>query len=352
MSNIMINDGSHSAIKTERCPTDTSQKRVLLTGACGQIGTALAEALARWPGVTHLVCSDVRPPEHALTAGVVFETLDVLDERRLHEVLTRHQIDTVYHLSAVLSARGEADPALTWRVNVDGWLHVLEAARQGLVQRVFFPSTIAVFGPNVPRHGTPDDAPLNPTTVYGLSKAAGENWAAYYHQRWGVDVRSLRYPGVIGHESLPGGGTTDYAVEIFHDLLQHGHYSCYLAADQSLPMIHMEDAIRATLELMSAPPERLTRRHGYNLQGLSFSPAELVAEIERQFGPQRVAYAPDARQHIAQSWPCALNDQRARADWGWHADYDLTALVRSMWSNLLAARKTIPLVHSPLEQAA
>jgi nucleoside-diphosphate-sugar epimerase len=211
---------------------------------------------------------------------------------------------------------------------------VLEAARDGLVQRVFFPSTIAVFGPNVPRHGTPDDAPLNPTTVYGLSKAAGENWAAYYHQRWGVDVRSLRYPGVIGHQSLPGGGTTDYAVEIFHALLQHGHYHCYLAPDQSLPMIHMDDAIRATLELMTAPAERIRRRHGYNLQGLSFSPAELVAEIERQCGPQRVAYAPDARQQIAQSWPAALDDALARADWGWQPQVDLPTLVRSMWSNL------------------
>jgi nucleoside-diphosphate-sugar epimerase len=334
MSNIMINDGSHSAIKTERCPTTTVHGRVLLTGACGQIGTALTEVLASWPGVTHLVCTDVRPPEHALPTGVAFDILDVLDAQRLHDVLTQHQIDTVYHLSAVLSARGEAYPAQTWRVNVDGWLNVLEAARQGLVQRVFFPSTIAVFGPNVPRHGTPDDAPLNPTTVYGLSKAAGENWAAYYHQRWGVDVRSLRYPGVIGHQSLPGGGTTDYAVEIFHALLQQGQYSCYLAPDQSLPMIHMDDAIRATLELMTAPPERIGRRQGYNLQGLSFSPAELVAEIERQFGPQRVAYAPDARQQIAQSWPAALDDALARADWGWQPQYDLPTLVRSMWSNL------------------
>ena len=340
MSDILFTDRPHSATKTDNCPTASVHQRILLTGACGQIGTALTEALARWPGVEHVVCTDVRAPDRAWPNGVVFETLDVLNPDRLRTLLQTHRIDTVYHLSAVLSARGEAHPAQTWRVNVDGWLNVLEAARDGLVQRVFFPSTIAVFGPNVPRHGTPDDAPLNPTTVYGLSKAAGENWAAYYHQRWGVDVRSLRYPGVIGHQSLPGGGTTDYAVEIFHALLQQGHYNCYLAPDQSLPMIHMDDAIRATLELMTATNERITRRHGYNLQGLSFSPAELVAEIERQCGVQRVAYAPDARQQIAQSWPAALDDALARADWGWQPAYDLPTLVHSMWSNL--SHLTVP----------
>lgn len=313
---------------------DIHHRRVLITGANGQIGTALARRLARLPRLEALVCSDLQRPAHALPEGVSFQTLDVLDPQRLRQVLQQHRIDTVYHLSAVLSARGEAAPERTWAVNVEGWLNVLDAARDGLIQRVFFPSTIAVFGPNVPADATPDDAALNPTTVYGISKATGENWAAYYHQRWGVDVRSLRYPGVIGHESMPGGGTTDYAVEIFHRVLAEGRYTCCLAPDQRLPMISMDDAIRATLELMLAPPERLRRRHGYNLQGLSFSPAELAAEIVRQRGPFEIVYAPDARQAIAASWPCSLDDRAARQDWGWASRDDLPRLVRHMLQHL------------------
>lgn len=306
--------------------------RVLVTGSNGQIGTVLAAALSQHEGISFVLKSDIVTPSSA-QAGA-FETLDVLDAARLREVLAQHQIDTVYHLSAVLSARGEADPDRTWEVNVKGLLNVLDAARDGLVRKVFFPSTIAVFGPNVPKDKTPDDAVLNPTTVYGMSKAAGENWCAYYHARWGVDVRSLRYPGVIGYQSLPGGGTTDYAVDIFHQAIATGRYECFLNADQGLPMIYMDDAIRATLELMHAPADQIRRRTSYNLHGLSFTPEEIAAEIRRQLGKLDIQYAPDFRQAIAASWPVSLDDSAARTDWGWSPRFDLPSLVRDMLAHL------------------
>ena len=308
-----------------------ANSRVLVTGAGGQIGTVLGAALRTAHGAEQVVLSDIAPAPAGTDPRVV---LDVLDAARLREVLAEHRIDTVYHLSAVLSARGEADPARTWEVNVRGLLNVLDAARDGLASRVFFPSTMAVFGPDVPRDGTPDDAVLHPTTAYGISKAAGENWCAYYHARWGVDVRSLRYPGVIGHQSLPGGGTTDYAVDIFHQALATGRYECFLRADQRLPMVHMDDAVRGTLALMAAPAEAIHRRTGYNLQGLSFSPEEIAAEIQRQLGAFEISYRPDFRQEIAASWPRSLDDRHARADWGWSPRFDLPALVRDMLGHL------------------
>ena len=270
----------------------------------------------------------------------------MLDADALREVIRRHGITTVYHLSAVLSARGEADPARTWDVNTRGLLHVLDAARDGLIRQVFFPSTIAVFGPNVPQDATPDDAVLNPTTVYGMSKAAGENWCAYYHQRWGVDVRSLRYPGVIGHQSLPGGGTTDYAVDIFHQALATGRFECFLEAGQALPMIYMDDAIRATIELMQAPVERITRRTSYNLQGISFTPAEIAAEMQKHLPDFTITYKPDFRQAIAASWPRSLNDENARRDWGWQPRFALPALVADMLQNLRTPQAGAKLAHA------
>lgn len=328
------------------------KSRILITGSNGQIGTALSRALANHDGVGFVLCSDLHEKKDPLIKEHHFEVLNVLDAQRLRQVVVDYQIDTVYHLSAVLSAKGEHTPGVTWEVNLQGWLNVLDLAKEGFIKRVFFPSTIAVFGANVPQWMTPDDAPLNPTTVYGLSKAAGENWAAYYHQRWGVDVRCLRYPGVIGHESMPGGGTTDYAVEIFHELIEQGQYTCFLAPDQCLPMIHMEDAVRATLELMSAPQEKIKRRHGYNIQGLSFTPAELVAEIEQQFGPQQVRYQPDERQLIAQTWPHSLDDQQARDDWGWQPKYKLQRLVTSMWGEIAAQKTNTKPQNKPLRSAA
>ncbi len=318
----------------------TATPRILITGANGQIGTVLAAALRAAHGADAVLCTDIVAPPPAARPSR-FALLDVLDAVRLRALLAEHRIDTVYHLSAVLSARGEADPRHTWDVNVTGLLNVLEAAREGLADKVFFPSTIAVFGSNVPPDGTPDDAVLNPGTVYGMSKAAGENWCAYYHARWGVDVRSLRYPGVVGHQSQPGGGTTDYAVEIFHQVLASGSYECFLAADQTLPMIYMDDAIRATLEIMAAPVARIRRRTSYNLQGLSFSPAEIAAEIaaamkRRGLAAPEFSYRPDFRQAIAASWPHSLDDRNARQDWGWQPRFGLRELVTDMLEHLLA----------------
>lgn len=326
-------------------PTPAPQ-RILLTGSNGQIGTVLAAELRATYGAANVVCSDIAEPSAATLAAGPFERLNVLDADALREVIRRHGITTVYHLSAVLSARGEADPARTWDVNTRGLLHVLDAARDGLIRQVFFPSTIAVFGPNVPQDATPDDAVLNPTTVYGMSKAAGENWCAYYHQRWGVDVRSLRYPGVIGHQSLPGGGTTDYAVDIFHQALATGRFECFLEAGQALPMIYMDDAIRATIELMQAPVERITRRTSYNLQGISFTPAEIAAEMQKHLPDFTITYKPDFRQAIAASWPRSLNDENARRDWGWQPRFALPALVADMLQNLRTPQVGAKLAHA------
>ena len=326
-------------------PTPAPQ-RILLTGSNGQIGTVLAAELRATYGAANVVCSDIAEPSAATLAAGPFERLNVLDADALREVIRRHGITTVYHLSAVLSARGEADPARTWDVNTRGLLHVLDAARDGLIRQVFFPSTIAVFGPNVPQDATPDDAVLNPTTVYGMSKAAGENWCAYYHQRWGVDVRSLRYPGVIGHQSLPGGGTTDYAVDIFHQALATGRFECFLEAGQALPMIYMDDAIRATIELMQAPVERMTRRTSYNLQGISFTPAEIAAEMQKHLPDFTITYKPDFRQAIAASWPRSLNDENARRDWGWQPRFALPALVADMLQNLRTPQVGAKLAHA------
>ena len=326
-------------------PTPAPQ-RILLTGSNGQIGTVLAAELRATYGAANVVCSDIAEPSAATLAAGPFERLNVLDADALREVIRRHGITTVYHLSAVLSARGEADPARTWDVNTRGLLHVLDAARDGLIRQVFFPSTIAVFGPNVPQDATPDDAVLNPTTVYGMSKAAGENWCAYYPQRWGVDVRSLRYPGVIGHQSLPGGGTTDYAVDIFHQALATGRFECFLEAGQALPMIYMDDAIRATIELMQAPVERMTRRTSYNLQGISFTPAEIAAEMQKHLPDFTITYKPDFRQAIAASWPRSLNDENARRDWGWQPRFALPALVADMLQNLRTPQAGAKLAHA------
>ena len=326
-------------------PTPAPQ-RILLTGSNGQIGTVLAAELRATYGAANVVCSDIAEPSAATLAAGPFERLNVLDADALREVIRRHGITTVYHLSAVLSARGEADPARTWDVNTRGLLHVLDAARDGLIRQVFFPSTIAVFGPNVPQDATPDDAVLNPTTVYGMSKAAGENWCAYYHQRWGVDVRSLRYPGVIGHQSLPGGGTTDYAVDICHQALATGRFECFLEAGQALPMIYMDDAIRATIELMQAPVERITRRTSYNLQGISFTPAEIAAEMQKHLPDFTITYKPDFRQAIAASWPRSLNDENARRDWGWQPRFALPALVADMLQNLRTPQASAKLAHA------
>ena len=315
---------------------------MLVIGASGQIGTVLSDVLRQQYGTGQVLCTDLRPPATAPEGP--FETLDATDAAALAAVVARHGITQVYHLAAVLSARGEQNPLWAWELNMKAWLNVLEVSRQQGVQRVFFPSSIAVFGQHADLHRPPQHGPLHPVTVYGISKAAGENWGQYYFLKYGLDVRSLRYPGIIGHESLPGGGTTDYAVDIFHQALQHHRYTCFLRADTRLPMMYMPDAIRATLELMAAPAAALSVRTAYNLAAMSFTPAELAAAIRAHLPDFQVTYVPDFRQQIAEGWPHQPDDTAARTDWGWRPRYDLTALTADMLRHLEAR---YPAVHTP-----
>jgi len=308
--------------------------RILIVGANGQIGAELAEALMARHGAAAVVTSDIAP--RGRVAALAHEVLDVTDARALADVVARHRITQVYQLAAVLSATGEAQPLLTWEVNMRGLLNVLELGRQRVVERIFWPSSIAAFGPSTPALDTPQTAIMDPTTVYGISKLAGERWCAWYHARHGVDVRSLRYPGLISWKTPPGGGTTDYAVEIFHAALAGRTYTCFLEPEQALPMMYMPDALRATLEIMEAPAERVRERGGYNLAGVSFTPRQIAAAIARRVPGFAIAFEPDFRQAIAASWPRSIDDSAAQRDWGWQRRFDLAALVDDMLENLRA----------------
>jgi nucleoside-diphosphate-sugar epimerase len=311
-----------------------SKTKILIIGANGQIGSELAEALAVRHGAESVVASDIQAQgRHKQFA---YESLDVLDAKRLREIAQRHRITQVYHLAAALSATGERDPVWAWDLNMRGLLNVLELAREMKLERVFWPSSIAAFGPSTPAQNTPQLTPMDPTTVYGISKLAGERWCAWYRANHGVDVRSLRYPGLISYKTPPGGGTTDYAVEIFHAARERGAYTCFLEADTALPMMYMPDALRATLELMEASPERM-RQASYNLAGVSFTPAQIARSIERHVSGFAISYAPDFRQQIAASWPQSIDDSAARTDWGWQARFDLDAMVEDMLEHITAA---------------
>lgn len=307
------------------------KQKILVIGAGGQIGSVLIHELAKIYGRTNVIASDLRVqpnrPEH-------FEQLDVLDRKRLTELVDNEQITQIYHLAAILSASGEANPLRTWDINMDGLFNVLEVARERKIHKIFFPSSIAVFGKDTPAINTPQHTILNPTTVYGMSKVAGEHWAQYYHLKYGMDIRLLRYPGIIGHQSDPGGGTTDYAVDIYHKAVLGENYTCFLKEDTALPMIYMEDAIRATIELMEAPAEKVKLRTGYNLSGMSFTPKEITAAIQQHYPAFEVAYAPDFRQQIAESWPQSIDDSVAREDWGWMPRFDLAGMTGDMILNL------------------
>ena len=306
--------------------------KILIIGANGQIGTELAEALAARHGQAAVVTSDLAPSGRV--PGLLHEALDVTDAAALTQVAERHGITQVYHLAAALSARGEQHPMWAWDLNMKGLLNVLELARTHKLDKVFWPSSIAAFGPSTPRECTPQQTVMEPTTVYGISKLAGEGWCAWYHRMHGVDVRSLRYPGLISWKTPPGGGTTDYAVEIFHEALKANRYTCFLGPDSALPMMYMPDAIRATLQLMDAPAERLAIRHSYNLAGIRFTPAEIAQAIQAQRPGFQIDYAPDFRQAIADSWPRSIDDTAARSDWGWQPEFDLAAMTRDMLLNL------------------
>jgi len=306
--------------------------KILIIGANGQIGTELAQALAERHGHANVITSDVAP--QGRVPQLQHEMLDVTDAAALTATVKRHGVTQVYHLAAALSANGEKHPMWAWDLNMKGLLNVLELARVQKLERVFWPSSIAAFGPQTPQQHTPQTTVMDPTTVYGISKLAGERWCAWYHAKHGVDVRSLRYPGLISWKTPPGGGTTDYAVEIFHAALQTGRYTCFLEAGQALPMMYMPDALRATIELMEAPAEMIRERGSYNLAGVSFTPQEIALALREHLPRFEIDYAPDFRQAIAASWPRSIDDRRAASDWGWKPAFDLRAMVADMIKEL------------------
>lgn len=309
--------------------------RILIIGANGQIGTELAQVLADDHGNDAVVSSDLAPSGRV--PQLRHEQLDVTDRGALAAAVEKHRITQIYHLAAALSASGEKAPQWAWQLNMSGLLNVLEVARAARLERVFWPSSIAAFGPTTPPDATPQKTVMEPTTVYGISKLAGEGWCRWYHAHHGVDVRSLRYPGLISAKTPPGGGTTDYAVEIFHAALRDGRYRCFLRADQALPMMYMPDALRATVELMRAPAQRVRERGSYNLAAISFTPAQIAAAIARRVSGFSLSCEPDFRQDIAATWPRSIDDCAAREDWGWAPRFGLEAMVDDMLAQLRQA---------------
>jgi nucleoside-diphosphate-sugar epimerase len=310
------------------------KRNVLVIGAGGQIGIELTAALRAEFGKQQVIAADVKPLSDADGPQIV---LDVLDSKAVSNAISEYEVDEVYLLAALLSATAEKNPEFAWKLNMESLLTLLELARHKKISKLYWPSSIAVFGPGTPRHNTPQHTVMDPSTVYGISKLAGERWCEYYHHKFGVDVRSLRYPGLIGHKSAPGGGTTDYAVHIFHDAVQKQNYSCFLSADTELPMMMMEDAIRATLMIMKAPAEKIQIRSSYNLAGLSFTPAMLANEIKKHIPEFAISYSPDFRQQIADSWPASISDNDARMQWGWAPKYDLSQMVTTMLKAISAS---------------
>jgi nucleoside-diphosphate-sugar epimerase len=307
---------------------------ILVIGSNGQIGTELIDALKKaWPANKVISC-DIRQQDHL--QGDAFEQADVNDKARLDAIFNQYRPVQVYLLAAVLSAKGESDPRHTWDLNINGLLNVLSLSVTYKVEKVFCPSSIAVFGPDSPQENTPQFCEKNPQTVYGFSKIAGEHWCSYYQKKYGLDIRSIRYPGLISWKAAPGGGTTDYAVQIFHDAIATGKYDCFLSADTKLPMMYMEDAIRGTIELMQTPAEQLKTYRAYNLTGFSCTPCELAEEISRHMSNFKIDYLDnDPRQQIADSWPRSINDDEAKKDWGWYSRYNLAYMTEDMLKHLL-----------------
>lgn len=307
-------------------------KHILVIGASGQIGTDLVVALRKKYGTTAVVAADIRPP--AVGVEAPFVQLDILDKKALKRVVDTHRIDEVYLLAALLSVTAEKQVEQAWRLNMEGLFNVLNLAKEQLIEKVFWPSSIAVFGATTPKQSTPQHTVTAPSTVYGISKLAGEGWCRYYAQNYGVDVRSIRYPGLVSYTSLPGGGTTDYAVDIFHAAKREEPFHCFLNADTQLPMMYMEDAVNATIQLMEAPSCQIGIRSSYNVAGVSFTPKQLVDAIREHYPLFEVHYRPDFRQQIADSWPDSIDDSVARRDWGWKAKCDLTSLTKIMLENV------------------
>ncbi len=302
--------------------------RTLIIGSSGQIGTELALRLRELRGNDNVVASDIRKGSYEVMESGPFEFLDVMHKRDILEVIRKHEVKEVYLMVAILSVIAEKNPRKAWDLNMNSLFNLLDLAREGHIDKLFWPSSIAVFGPDTPRSSTPQDTIIKPTTVYGMSKLAGENWCSYYQRQYGVDVRSLRYPGLISYKATPGGGTTDYAVEIFHEAVKKGSYVSFLKSDTVLPMMYMDDAIRATVELMES--EKPAQFNSYNIGALSFSPAELAEAIAKQVPGFSISYKPDSRQRIADTWPQSVDDSMARKHWGWQPSVDLDSMVRSM----------------------
>ena len=315
--------------------------KILVTGAGGQLGTELTKALSQTYGGEAIWATDISESAQSKFSYCHFRALDVMDKRAIHELIEKEGITQIFHLAAILSATGEKDPLFAWNVNINSLLNILELAKTHSLDKVFWPSSIAVFGPNTPKTNTPQFSVKEPNTVYGISKLAGERWCEYYYQQHQVDIRSLRYPGLIGYKSMPGGGTTDYAVDIFHKALEGETFPCFLEKDTTLPMMYMEDAVKATLKLMNAPKSKISIRSSYNLAAISFSPEDIYHCILDFYPDFKITYAPDFRQTIAEGWPKSIDDRFAREDWGWSHDFDLPKMTRDILTKMPKYIKSI-----------
>ena len=309
-------------------------KPILIIGACGQIGTELTIELRNKYGAENVIASDIREGGEALMQSGPFELLDATNYAAIEDVVMHYEIDEVYLMAAMLSATAEKFPMRAWNLNMNSLFNVLNLAKEKKISKVFWPSSIAVFGPNTPKEDTPQNTIMEPSTVYGISKQSGERWCEYYHKKYGVDVRSVRYPGLISWKTMPGGGTTDYAVEIYHEALKKGSYQCFLNSDTQLPMMYMDDAIRATVSLMDSPSEKIKVRSSYNLAAMSFTPKQMAESIEKHIPEFEISYTPDFRQEIADSWPSSIDDSSAREQWGWEPRFDLDQTTAEMLKNL------------------
>ena len=314
--------------------------RILIIGACGQIGTELTLKLRDIHGNDNVIASDIREGAEELMQSGPFEILNATDEAHIRKVVQDYEVKEVYLMAAMLSATAEKAPMKAWNLNMDSLFHILNIAKEGIIEKVFWPSSIAVFGPTTPKDDTPQTTVMEPTTVYGISKQTGERWCEYFFNKFGVDVRSIRYPGIISYRTLPGGGTTDYAIEIFHEALKNSAYTSFLAEDAALPMMYMDDAIKATVEIMEAPAEKIKVRSSYNLAAMTFTPEILATEIKKHIKDFTISYEPDFRQKIAESWPSSIDDTTAREDWGWDHEFDLEKLTITMLEGIGKTLKT------------
>ena len=314
------------------------KEKILVIGASGQIGVELTLALRKVYGGSQVIASDLREENELLKGTGPYVSLDVMNKEMLHVQILRQNITQVYLLAAMLSATAEKNPHLAWHLNMQSLLNVLDIAKEEKLKKVYWPSSIAVFGPTSPKVNCPQQTIIEPTTIYGISKYTGEFWCNYYFQRYGVDVRSLRYPGLVSYKSSPGGGTTDYAIEIFHAAKEKKSYSCFLNKDTRLPMMYMEDAIRATIEMMESPADKIRVRTSYNIAAMSFTPAEIATEIQTHIPDFTISYAPDYRQSIAESWPQSIDDAIAQDDWGWKPAFNLASMTKDMLANLSSSQ--------------